>query len=142
MSAIADATTGKVQKYLTEGLGSVSIDRDGDFRIPYGSTECFVSIRDGFGDHTIVEAWAIVLSEVRPTAELYHHVAENDFTIGNLSVYDADDGTVRLIFSLRLLGDFLDPEELLLAVAMVARTADDLDDELQARFGGRKFTDE
>ncbi|MFT4089006.1 MAG: hypothetical protein QM658_17985, partial [Gordonia sp. (in: high G+C Gram-positive bacteria)] len=38
-----------------------------------------------------------------------------------------------------LLGDFLDPEELMSAVYGLAFVADDVDDELKAKFGGLRF---
>ena len=42
-------------------------------------------------------------------------------------------------FSQRLLGDYLDEEELTHTVVAIAGTADILDDELQAKFGGKRF---
>jgi hypothetical protein len=39
-------------------------------------------------------------------------------------------------------GTFLDPDELNLVVVMIANTADEFDDELQAKFGGRRCDEE
>lgn len=142
MSAIVEATRGKVQKYLTESLGSVSVDQDGDFGIPYGSTVAFVSVNDAFGEHAVVDVWAIVLRDVPLTPELFRFVANKDYRFGDLIVRRNENGLGRVIFSQGILGDFLDPEELRLAVSAVAVTADELDDEMQARFGGRKFIEE
>ena len=45
------------------------------------------------------------------------------------------------MFSHTLLGDYLDPEELRSAIGAVATTGNDLDDEVQDRFGGERWAD-
>jgi hypothetical protein len=53
-----------------------------------------------------------------------------------------DDGRTGILgFEHAILGDHLDAPELHQAVAAVGFTADRLDDELQARFGGKRLAD-
>ena len=40
-----------------------------------------------------------------------------------------------------LLGDHLDPEELIATLGLLGRTADRIDDELKGDFGGQRFND-
>ena len=53
-------------------------------------------------------------------------------------MFEGDEG-ITVTFSHNLLGDYLDAEELMYAVGGVASSADELDDELVAKFGGRTF---
>jgi len=143
MANVVDITRSKVQKYLTDMLGSVTIDKDGDFTIQQGSTMVFIRVvpwRDG--ESAVVSVFAPVLLEVQPSPALHQYIAENDYVFGNLTLEAGEHGTQTLMFGHRLLGDFLDPAELESAVGAVAFTADDLDDELQPRFGGSKMLED
>ena len=51
------------------------------------------------------------------------------------------EGKFTLWLTHSLLGDYLDIEELKSAVATMANTADRLDDELKAKFGGERYDD-
>jgi hypothetical protein len=46
-----------------------------------------------------------------------------------------------MVLQYSLLGNFLDPEELLNALRAVVLMADILDDEVTKEFGGRKYSD-
>ena len=67
------------------------------------------------------------------------------YDVGCVQLYEVDeeDGsqTGFLQFAYTLLGDYLDEDELGTALWTVLFTADRLDDELQAQFGGRRWTD-
>jgi hypothetical protein len=52
-----------------------------------------------------------------------------------------DKGKVQIIFEVTIPGDNLDPGELKQALVAVAITADVLDDELKAKFGGMRVED-
>lgn len=133
----------KVQSYLTES-GPISIDSDGDYSVEAGSSRVFVRIRDAAdGAISIVSVWAPVLYEVRPSPELWKYLAlESDSWIfGHLVAIEDDGGTVSILLGHRLLGDFLDREELNWAVYGIVGAVDDLDDELQAKFGGKRYVD-
>lgn len=141
MSAVVDATRGKVQKYLTDLFGTVELDRGGGFGFRYHSTRVFVSV-DSFGDdQSVVQVFAPVIINAPESDELYEEIACSGFTLGHLSISDGEGDRKTIVFAHRMLGDFLDPEELETAVMAVAVTADRLDDEFEGRFGGSKMFD-
>lgn len=131
----------KVQRILTDALGSVSIDSDGDFFVRFGSTVVFVHVEGIDEEATMIESFAIVLDDVKLTPEVYRWAATEGqrYRFGRAAVVEGDAGVGRILANHTLLGDFLDPEELKWAVIATGRLADDLDDELQGRFGGKKF---
>jgi hypothetical protein len=131
----------KVQRILTESFGSVTIDKDGDFYVRFDSAVVYIRVLELKNETSIVRSWSIMLSDVQPTPEMYRWVATNgqDNFFGHASVEEREDGLVNIIFTHFLLGDFLDAEELNWAVIALGKTANELDDQLQARFGGKKF---
>jgi hypothetical protein len=147
----------KVQRFAKEVFNQVLLDDDGDLVIPYESTRVFISVSqkevdDDVSDfwnehqlsHNFVEVWAPVLVDVKPSAELFEWVARDgqEYNYGGIRVIDHDGGkNVQLIFRVALPGDSLDPGELKDALFAVALTADELDDELKKRFGGKRIED-
>lgn len=132
----------KVQAMLADG-GIVGVDRDGDFSVDAGSTRSFVRVRDAAdGKITLVEVFAPILREVTPTADLWEYLARanNSWIFGHLVAFDRGE-TVEIMMIHHLLGDFLDREELNWAVYGIASAADSVDDELQAKFGGKRLSD-
>ena len=91
------------------------------------------------GQNTIVTINAFTNYRVPPTQEFCHFLATNNtYFFGALNAFEREDGAnVRL--SHTLLGDFLDPEELKVAVALLAGTADSIDTQIQQKFGGDVF---
>lgn len=138
----AAAVKAKVQQYLTDAFRSVSIDRSGDFSLRHESARIFVEVTSKSADAPVIVKLTIpVLFGVNSGPELHEYVAfhADDYFFGHFSLESRDDGSTDLFFSHRLLGDYLDEAELEIAVAWMITTANDVDDELQARFGGTKF---
>ncbi len=134
----------KVQNILAEG-GGITIDSDGDFSDAFGSARVFCRVREiGEDKGTIVETWAPLLREVQPTPEMYEYLMKrsDDWLFGHPTVFDKDDGTVSIFLVHRVLGDFLDRDELMWAFYGLGSAADKLDDELKAKFGGKLFGEE
>ena len=132
----------KVQRYLTDLAGTIQLLPDGLFAVDSGSARVLVLCDEWAGaDQTLVHVFAPLLQGVKPSPELYEHVAlhADDYLFGHLSARPEDDGTIAVMFTHVMLGDYLDPEELKHAVGGVLAPADILDDELQARFGGKRF---
>lgn len=129
----------KVQRYLLEVLNRVEVDRDGDFTFRQGSTRIFVSV-DAFGESsTSIRIVAPVIRDAPATPELFKYLATgNNYRFGHLAASEKDD-KVSILFAHTLLGDFLDPDELKLAVFLLARTADEIDDEIKSKFGGQAY---
>lgn len=133
----------KVQSILTSNF-TVGLDRDGDFTIRHESAQGYVRCWQPEGaEHTIVRVEAPVLFGVQATPELFKHVAlhAGDYVFGHLYAEETSDG-IMLLYGHSLLGDYLDEQELLRAVGGVIGTANNLDDELQGMFGGKRFHEE
>ena len=132
----------KVQRFLLEVLNTVSIDRDGDFTFREGSTRLFISVQP-FGEASAsVRIVAPIINDAPASPELFKFIAtDGSYKFGHLTCHEKN-GRVSILFNHTLLGDFLDPDELKLAVFLMARTADELDDEIVKKFGGRKFHEE
>lgn len=143
MATVAE-TKERVQTYLTRHA-PVSIDSDGDLSVSMGSARVFVRVREHpGGDATVVDCWSIVLAEAPVTADLYEFVAtqSDGFIFGHLSLHvDDASNTGMVLLSHRLLGDYLDEDELMYAVGGLVGSADSIDDDLKNRFGGRRFNE-
>jgi hypothetical protein len=147
----------KVSRFAREVFNIVRIDDDGDLIIPYESTQIFIRVierevapeSESFWSEnqlsrTSVYVWAPTIFDVKPSNELYKWVATDgaDFFYGHCKVSPfGDNGNVQVIFEITIPGDTIDPGELKQALLAVATTADDLDDELKARFGGKRIED-
>lgn len=147
----------KVSRYAREVFNIVRLDDDGDLIIPYESTRVFIRViehevepdnesfwNDNQLSRTCVYVWAPTVFDVTPTNELYKWVATEgaDFWYGHCKVTPfGDKGNVQVIFEITIPGDTIDPGELKRALLSVATTADNLDDELKAKFGGKRVED-
>lgn len=111
---------------------------DGRARIERGSTAVFIAAREWQDRHVIVELVCPMLGDVDRSAELLDKL--NELNAG-LYVGKAYWRNREVWLAHNLLGDFLDAEELLASVGMMAVVADKIDDELQQRYGGRRWRD-
>lgn len=141
MNAKLLETKDKVQRLLTDLLNNVQIDKEGRFNFRHGSTQVFVRVRE-WQEGTVVDVFAPTNFDIPATPELFRYVATNAdaYVFGRLGATEHDKG-VNIAFSHTLLGDTLDPDELKLAVFAVAGTAEKIDDEIRAKFGGSIFHD-
>ena len=134
----------RVQRMLSEIVGVVQIDGDGDFTFSYESTRIWVSAYWWEPQElTVVNVYAIPLWNVPGSPEFFERITREayDMRFGALSLYKREDGLYNVNFRHALVGETLDPEELKTAVLAVAYTADNLDDELQKEFGGQRWAD-
>lgn len=140
----------RVQRLLIDQNGSVSIDRDDDFFVRRGSAVVYIRVMPWGDRSTLVKVWSILVTQVPLTVDVYRWVAVEGqcFWFGHARVVedepaaDAPAGQPllgRIQFEHVLLGDVLDADELEAAVHGVASSSDELDDDLQARFGGTRF---
>lgn len=147
--ADVEATTQKVQRMLVAEFENIRLGKDG-FSIEYESTAVWVEVKAWDPDEdgtprSLVYVWAPLAREVPASPELYHWAAtEGQATIfGSVSVMDGEDGkTCMVVFDATLLADFLDPAELITTVYAVIFTANDFDDIVRDRFGGKRYVDE
>lgn len=111
----------------------LQLDGDGDIGIRAGSAMVFVRVRD---NPPLVDVFSPVLTEVRPTEQLYVRLSEltNRMPIGRL--YCTDD---TVWASVPVFGRDFQATHLMLAVQVMTGLADELDDRLAGEFGGKRF---
>jgi hypothetical protein len=147
--ATAEETGQKVQRILMAEFNDVRLTRDGGFSVPLGSSTAFVEPTDWAADkdgnpRSLVRIWAPLGRDVTPTPELYQWAATDGQALwfGSVAVRPGKDGGPALvILDHTLLGDYIDPGELVSAVNAVMSSADDLDEIVHDRFGGKRWTD-
>ena len=147
----------KVMRFAKELFSQVELGDDGGLIIPWNSTRVFVNVFEreidaedekSWNEHqlsrTVINVWAPVIFDVKPSNELYKWVATEgaEYFFGHCKVMNfGDKGKVQVLFEIYIPGDTLDPGELKQALIAVAFTADNLDDELKAKFGGMRIED-
>jgi len=147
----------KVQRFAKQFFNHVQLDDDGNLSIPYESTNVHIEVfdltdadpdvnafrKDSDISMTAVQVWAMVLLDVKGSNDLYKWVAieGQQFLQGSFRLVLRDDGLFNLVFSTTLAGDTLDAGELKGALAAIAISADNEDENLKKKFGGRTVED-
>ncbi len=147
----------KVQRFAKQLFNVVEINDDGSLSVPYESTHVFLEVHDVSStdpefaafkkehdlSNTIVSIWAMVLIEVKGSNDFFKWIAIDGqgFDYGSFRAVALEDGRYNLIFKNALPGDNLDAGELKESLLCVASTADNLDEELKAKFGGSTVSD-
>ncbi len=147
--ATVEETKQRVQRMLTSEGGGVRLTKDGRFAIEHGSTVGFVEVQEWAADQdgnprSVVHMWAPIARDVPASPELYKWAATEgqDKIFGAVAIGDSDDGrTCTVAYSETLLGDYLDTAELMTSLLAVLFIADQLDDEVVAKFGGSRFAE-
>jgi hypothetical protein len=134
----------KVQSILTSELGSVNVDADGMISIPYQSTLVTIAVEQfaSSTDETIVDVRGLISFDTPTSPDLYKWLNKknSELRFGSIFHLESKQNTI-MVLQYSLLGNFLDPEELLNALRAVVLMADILDDEVTKEFGGRKYSD-
>lgn len=136
----------KVQRFLTEIVGTVSVDADGDFRVTYNSATVFVEClahkpKDGEEILGVKFSCPLVMN-VPVTNSLFKWAATEGafYRFGNVAVIlDDKEEKASLLFFHNLYANDLDASEVKNALLTMLFTADALDTELQKKFGGEMF---
>src|SRR4051794_30173681 len=117
---------------------------DSTLRVPHGSAEVRIEIDDLAGG-TVIRVSALVLDEfdLGPDQESTALRALNDRNRNvRFAKFMLDQSKASITLEYDLLGDYLQPEELINAVTAVAQLADDHDDLLRDELGsGRRAAD-
>lgn len=147
-----EQTMMKVQRILT-GPMDLTVQLEGNamaVRFQDASTQVRITVFDwGTNEEgepqTVIRVASPILWRVEPSLELFEWVAREgaDYLFGHVVVMDDEDepGTLFLLMTHTLLGDYVDEGELSAALWGVLGTADELDDQLQDRFGGQRWDD-
>jgi hypothetical protein len=130
---LAERVTAVVAGLLKTQPDLLQVDGDGDIGIRSGSAMVFVRIRD---NPPLIDVFSPVLTDVRPTEQLYVKLSEltNRMPIGRL--YCTDD---TVWASVPVFGRDFQATHLMLAVQVMTGLADELDDRLAGEFGGKRF---
>ena len=137
----------KVQRIVTEIAGTVRVDKDGEFLINYNSAVVYVRCweqenkKDKNQSRLGVSFTCPLVRDVPVSNELFRYVAiEHDYLFGNLVVeLEDDDRKAFVLFKHSILANDMDASEVKNALLAVLFTSDDLDTEIQKRFGGTMF---
>ena len=147
-----DATMMKVQRLLTGPMG-LRISLQGEsITVTFTDSSTRVNLnftawgQNKAGDaSTLVGLSCPLLWEVDPSPQLYEWIAREGgkYYFGHVAAYDDQSAPGKLFLMMKhtLLGDYLDEEELHWALYTMLNTADQLDDELKGKFGGKRLAD-
>ena len=129
-----------MQRFLEENYGTFEHHPEWGFHGPFGSARVFVDVLPVLDDSTAVRASSPVLSDIDLTDELALHLLglETSTPFGSFLYVPARR---EVWFQHVVLGDDLDLTEFKSAIDVVATSADEHDDELQAKFGGKRYAD-
>ena len=151
MSTTAEAKE-KVLSILTDGMElHPRLGKNNSIQVAFSDSSTVVNLNfvtqefDGKAPaQTFVYLTAPMLRDLQPTLELFKWVAVQGtgYRLGCVEAFEEEAGTIFLRYKYVLLADFLDEDELSTALWAVIYTADDLDDELQKQFGGKRYIDE
>jgi T3SS (YopN, CesT) and YbjN peptide-binding chaperone 1 len=139
------AAATKVREMIEETLESMIdryvVDDFGSYVFGFDSARVFVVptwVEDG---PCVIRVFAITNMDVPISAALTSYLLEKnlEFVFGGFAL-DVPRGAVW--FNHNLLGEFTTPEAFEATVAAVAETANEYDDVICERFGGRLYTDE
>ncbi|HEU0130747.1 MAG TPA: YbjN domain-containing protein [Mycobacteriales bacterium] len=137
-----DLTTAaaRVEPVLRAMFGEPTPLPAGGWSVDVGSVRVFVTLGLVEGS-VLVRVLSITNVEVTPDGDLGAFLLNMNFSmpVGRFSL-DGERGAVRLDHVLT--ADQLDEQTLARTVATIAQTADRVDDEIKARFGGRTFREE
>jgi hypothetical protein len=139
-SAATAALREKLDGYLRSTLVGVSVDAEGDFMVSYGSGVTWVRPVDWMEGRTLARVWSITNVGLPVEGELPRFLltANANIVFGGFRLEPSPPAVVLVHY---LLGDYLNRNELLTAVAAVATTADHYGPEIKARFGGTLFNE-
>ncbi|MEM4244367.1 MAG: YbjN domain-containing protein [Candidatus Bathyarchaeia archaeon] len=139
-SSKVEALRSKIENYLRQKQISYEVRADGRYAVRQGSTVVLVAPAE-WNEQTIVRVFAPVslnITRITPELTLFLVEENNNLTFGRFSL-DTENKIVW--FEHALLGDFMDVEELFIAVAAVAYTADKYDEQVSGMAGGKRAAD-
>jgi hypothetical protein len=116
------------------------VDQHGNYVLGLETARVFIVPTWLENGATVVRVFAITNLDVPVTADLTTYLlAKNlDFVFGGFAL-DVDNGAVW--FNHNVLGDYMAAEELEATLSAVAHTANQFDDEIKNRFGGRLYVE-
>ncbi len=130
----------KIVAYLEHDGTPYRVDEHGSYIFRYGTTLVFIQPLE-WHTYTLVKIFAPLAFEItRADRELAYVLTERNFNLvfGKLSL-DLERRSIWLEHV--LLGDFLDADELLVTLDVIAATADQYDEQIATIAGGKRIID-
>jgi hypothetical protein len=139
--ADVEALMARVQRILLDNDLKLELTKFG-LMVPFESTVVRIVCGEFGENNMVVSVRGQVAQHVPISTELKEYIAtiSGAYMFGHPAYFE-DKGEAFIEFKHNLLGDFLDPDELLVALALVAQASNDLDDEIKGRFGGERWID-
>ncbi len=121
------------------GESAVAFEDEPLFIITIGSAVASTRVVPWGDDEALITTRAFVVTDVEMTPELSYYLlrANNGIFFGRFALDNEDD----IVFEHSLVGSSCDRIELRHSVTTVVRLADDYDDEIVARWGGKRALD-
>ena len=110
----------------------------GGFVVPVGSAQTYVDLAVEADGTPVIDVWCPLVRDAPPTPALFRHAAGFPGMFGRMVVERTGDDAVQVVYHQTLVGSPISPDVILPILSIVAHTADELDDELIARFGGTR----
>lgn len=109
-----------------------------NFMLQRGSSEVNVTVAP-LEDNAVVSVFAWVVTGATPTEELYKYLlTENSgFIFGGFALDDKNN----VIYQHTIVGETVDKQQLRTSIRAVTKVADDYDDTIAERFGGKTAKD-
>lgn len=144
----------KVQRALSQVFTIVNVTDTG-YTVPYESTMCWVEFFEVTDPEArafrqeldlptiIITFWAVVAADVRASDAMFKWIATEGhaYDYGAVKALQRDDGLYNVLFQYNLAGESVDPMEVKNALLSVCTTADEIDEQFVATFGGRRYAD-
>lgn len=137
--SIQEETFRKVEEYLEELFDDPYLDPEGGhFYVRYGTTVLEISVEPYGDEEAVVTIMSYCVQDVEVDEELLAGLLElnHQLAFGSFSMLGND-----IFFSHSLLGQNLQPRDLLRTITSVATIADDYDDRIVEKYGGQTALD-
>lgn len=142
----SNALNTKVANLLREALPDVNFVEEGPGNWGSRNESVFVRVfvnTVDFPDKPFVDVSAFVLLGVKDDINLYKYLmTEKSFIFNKWEIEQGEEsGTINLFLTARVLIEDLNASELAFAIVSTAVLADDMDEEIQSKFGGKRCLD-
>ncbi len=109
------------------------------FIVPVGSATAMIEVLPWGIDESVISAWSYVVTGAEITPELTRFLLDQNFDIQFGSFSLDKDGDIR--FQTSLIGSSCDKNELETSVTAILEAADEYDDRIIEKWGGKRASD-
>ena len=142
---IHEKVHGNIQKWGRELYGeTLRMGQNGTFRINFGSAIIFISINSWSEDECIIHIWTPLIDEIEITADLTQYLLQQNRQMppfGGFSIGTKTDDSEYICMEETMVGSSATKDELRQAVYIMGQMADDYDDEIRSKWGGKRNRD-